>query len=714
MKKLSGLLLLTLLLSSVPFCFAIDPERLNIYYNNGITYLKDNKYSSAILEFKKVLRQRPYDLSVRKSLATAYIARSNYYKNSEKSYKKAINDLRSAVTYLKYWEETTDDSQKAIVQNAINDVEYLKRMYAPLKSEEATLQEAKNLRAGGEFAASLYEYNRLLSSKKYRETALTTASDIYKSLNNEKRALDFIRIATSENNGNGMLHFKYAVILEDIGNDDAAMDEYSRALKYANNNNALLDSLQNLWMARSVQNPKDSQALINLGAVLQKRNNLELAKAQYLKARQINPNDPVSLINLASVYTELKDYDNAIKVYDEMLLRNQGDLSARFYKAKLLEQKGQIQDAVKLYNEILTLKKDDENARNALNDLLSGLTGEKLESYLYQEAMNRPNDYDAQFKYAFEAHKNKKYLAAIEFYKKAIAINPKNPEPFINIAQIYMEQNENSKAQNAVLHGLSFLPDNLELKKMNDTLSKAGANELYQKGAELYNAKDYQGALSYYTKIPYQTPEILTVIGNCYMELGQNNLAKEYYSKVLQTNPNDQNALLMLANIAIDSKNNAEAKMYLNKVISIDPNNIDAKNILNALNEGEEGSLLDSAISMYENKNYQGSLSELEKLTLKNPKNAYAQYYKGLVLEELNQAEKALDAYKKSVAADPKFALGYYMAAVVLDTKEDYKSAVSYYEKFIQLKAAEGVEDEYSAYAKTRTAELKNYLSQLK
>src|SRR5699024_5030917 len=101
------------------------------------------------------------------------------------------------------------------------------------------------------------------------------------------------------------------------GNEDAAMDEYQKALEYSDNNKELLSQLQNMWMARSVQNANDAQALINLGAVLQKQNRFELAKQQYIKARQINPNDPVVLINLASVYTALNDYDNALKVYDE-------------------------------------------------------------------------------------------------------------------------------------------------------------------------------------------------------------------------------------------------------------------------------------------------------------------------------------------------------------------------------------------------------------
>ena len=710
LKKSASVLLFLLCLMQTPV-FADNYERVNIYYNNGINYFKDKKYSSSILEFKKVLRQRPYDITVQNALATAYLARAQYYIDSEKAYKKAINDLRSALVYLKFWGNTPDEDKLAVIKKAEDNLDYLKRMYAPLKTAEQIDKEAKALRAQGELAASIYEYTNLYKSSVYNKTAYSNASDIYKSLNNEKMAIECIRNALSIKRDDGMLHFKYALILDDIGNEDAAMDEYSRALEYSDKNKELQDSLLNLWMARSVQDSTDSQALINLGAVLQKKNEFELAKAQYLKARQLNPNDPVVLINLASVYTALNDYDNAIKTYDEILLKNEGDLSARFYKAKLYEKKGDIAAAVNGYKEILSLKKDDSNAQNALNSLLSNLSGEQLGGYLLNEANNNSSNYDAQFKYAYEMHKNKAYAPAIEYYKKAIAINPGKPEPFINLAQIFIIQNDYEKAKNVCAHGLSIMPDNKDLLTIKSNIEKANANNLYAKGVELYNAGDYENALNHYLKIQYQTPEILIMIANCYYELKNNSKALEYYDKVLSADTENENAMLMIANIMISTDNEQSAREYLNKILTINPNNIEAKNTLNALNEGAEAKMLDSAIVMYENKDYENALSMLNKITSKNPKNAYAYYYKGAIYEQMKNSEGAIKEYKNSISSDPDFSLSYYMLAVLSDTKEDYKSAVSYYEKFIQLKAKEGVEDEYSTYAKTRCKELKDYLA---
>ncbi len=712
MNKKAIILMLFLAFVAQPFVYADSSERTQIYYNNGVTYLKSKKYSSAIVEFKKVLRARPYDKTAQNALAMAYLSRAQYYKDSEKNYKKAICDLKSALTYFKYWNEAPDSSKAPIVQNASVTLQNLTKNYAPLNSAEAILGEAKILRSQGELAASIYTYTLLFENSKYQSEALRATSDIYKSLNNLKMAMENARQAISINPKDGMAHFKYAVILDDIDNEDAAIDEYSKALEYSDNNKELLSALQNLWMAKSVQNPKDSQSLINLGAILQKQNQLELARAQYIKARQINPNDPVALINLASVYTALGDYDSALRVYDDILLNNKGDLSARYYKGQLYEKKGDIASAMAQYKEILALNKNDEKASLALNNLLSNLNGDQLLGYLKNEAELKSQSYDAQFKYAFELHKNKKYEGAIVYYKKAIGLNPKNPEPFINLAQIFLAQNDVERAKNVIAHGLSMLPDNKDLSDLQDIVQKQAANDIYAKASEFYNAGNYQAALENYLKITYKTPELTTVIANCYYETGNLQKAIDLYKEVLVQEPKNESVMLVLGNILLNSGQEEEGKNYLNKILAQNPNNKEAKQTLDAFNSGKEGTLLDEAISLYENKKYNDSLALLDKIISINSKNAYAYYYKGAVYEDMGNLDNALAEYKKSISSDPNFALGYYMAAVALDNKENYKEASNYYDKYVELKNKEGVNDEFTQYAKARTKELKDYLSQ--
>ncbi len=110
----------TMVLASQNVYAAMDSDtltRFNEYYNNGVTLFKANKYSSAILEFKKVLRAKPYDNTVRNALITCYLARADYYINEQNEPKKAIIDFKNALFYMKYWGELPESQIGANVIN---------------------------------------------------------------------------------------------------------------------------------------------------------------------------------------------------------------------------------------------------------------------------------------------------------------------------------------------------------------------------------------------------------------------------------------------------------------------------------------------------------------------------------------------------------------------------------------------------------------------
>lgn len=707
-KKIYAVLFTMFLLSAqAGYCeTAADvKERYSIYYNNGASFLKSKEYNNAISEFKKVLRYAPYDNNVKNALYTAYIQRGEHFLAS-RQYKNAINDFKSALFYMKYWNDNNSDVVKAELTKVENNLASLLKKYEN-NNIDVKYQNAGKLRAGQEIAAAGYDFNTLKGSK-YGFSALNSLFDIYKSLNNQKMALDSIRAAVKLKPDDGAAHYKYALILDDIGNADAAVDEYSLALQ--NGDSATLERLKNLWIARSAKNPKDAEALINLGAIYQKQKQYDLAKAQYLKAQDLNPNNPVILTNIASLYLETNNYNGAIDIYNMMLQKNPKDVKPLFYKAEAYKKLNDNKNALLEYKKILAKEPGNEEAQNGVNSLISNLKGDELITYLKEDAQQNPKSYEKQFNLAYELHKNKNYEEAVTYYKKAIAINPKMAEPYINIVQIYRLQNDTAKANAAINHGLSNLPDNKELLSMKNDIQTEVASNLYNSATKYFNSGNYKEALGQYLKIQLQTPEVLYSIASCYFELDENEKAIEYFKKVLDKNPNDTKAMYFIANSYVNLQNTDAAIQYLNKILSIEPNNNDAKTALNSLKQGEEGKDLDTAISLFEKKQFNESLTLLNKIISKNPKNSYAYYYKGMILEENKNIDGAINEYKKGIDADKNFSLCYYMIAVALDNKEQYKDAVSYYEKYLSLKS--GVDDDYSKYVTSRLKELKDYLKE--
>ena len=58
----------------------------SIYYNNGLNFLKADKYSEAVTEFRKALRENPTDKSARIQLVNTYLERAQYYNNKAMDY----------------------------------------------------------------------------------------------------------------------------------------------------------------------------------------------------------------------------------------------------------------------------------------------------------------------------------------------------------------------------------------------------------------------------------------------------------------------------------------------------------------------------------------------------------------------------------------------------------------------------------------------------
>ena len=94
-----------------------DVQRYSAYYSNGMQYLKNQQFSSAINEFRKVLRFSPYDPTIQGALANAYLARAEYIRNTTKEVKKALVDYKSAYFYSKFWKDTPQSQSMASLSN---------------------------------------------------------------------------------------------------------------------------------------------------------------------------------------------------------------------------------------------------------------------------------------------------------------------------------------------------------------------------------------------------------------------------------------------------------------------------------------------------------------------------------------------------------------------------------------------------------------------
>ena len=710
-KKLIVSLALLLCLSAYPEeVTQQDVQRFSSYYSNGMEYLKNQQYSSAITEFRKVLRFSPYDPIVQGALANAYMARAQYYKDTTKEYKKALVDYKSVYFYTKLWSKNPDNSLLQMASSAKKEISDLEKKLQQPQDIDNRLLSAKTLRAQGELASSGYDYYQLLNGK-YSENAYMELTNIYKNLNNISIAIDYAKSTLDINQKNAKMHFLYGVMLDEAKNYEASMEQYNLALQYGDNSPELLEILENKWTQNIVNDPNNAQNYINLGAIYQKQGHFDSARIQYIKAMQMDSGDDTAYYNLASLYVAQNNIQGAIDTYNKLLMKHPNNIEIINYKAQLLYNAKRYDEALKQYELISSLDNNNKEAKDMAQDIIyNHFTGDKLVNYLGTLANNNPKSYEAQFNYALELHKNKKYITAIEYYKKAQNINPSKEETYINLAQIYLEQKDYNKAQDICERGLMMMPDNNDLKRYLTDSKNSLMNNDFELATKLYEQGKYKEAINKYQKIQDKTKEVNMAIASCYWELNDYNNANKYYLDVLSKEPNNKDALVNSAYAYFSLNDFNNAKSMAQKVLNIEKTNKEAQEIISNIEQKDVEDILNLAMEQYDKGEFNKAMTTIGKFLNKKPDDEYGLYYKALIFDELKKPKDAAWVYKTLIQKHPDFANAYYSLAVNLDNQENYKDAVSNYDKFINLSKEKS---DMKDFAISRSKELKEYLGQL-
>ena len=256
-------ILLSLLVISNP-AFADFKEHFDL----GTEYLSNYQYSGAITEFKNALRINYKDNSARIQIINAYLSRGQHYANTEKNWSSAADDYRSALFYMQMY-PTGDNAQ---VSSAIGPVtQNLNTCLNMLKFDRTALSrfnKAKELRAEGNFSAAAYEFSQSLGESSQVKSVYNQIGDIMKILGNEPKAVEYYRKAIAVDPSDIQLRLAYAKLLDKLGSEEAAVEEYNYILSKSNDNKDVLYALERIY--------KKKKNMMRHLSIIKKRNSLAL------------------------------------------------------------------------------------------------------------------------------------------------------------------------------------------------------------------------------------------------------------------------------------------------------------------------------------------------------------------------------------------------------------------------------------------------------
>ena len=678
------------------------------HFDLGQQYLTNFQYSGAITEFKSALRINYLDNSARIGLINSYLARGTYYANTENNYDKAADDYRAALFYLVYYPNANQvkNSSQAIVQVNSNLNKCLSSTNFD-KSAQNRFNKAKQLRAEGNFAAAGYEFNQTLSDTSLIKESFEQTGDIMKLLGNDTKAAEYYKKAVSVSPSDVNLRLSYAKILDKLGKEDEAIEQYNYILKRAEGSDKdMLYQLERIYKRKLDESPNDASLTSNLGAIMQKEGNFDEALRYYSKAEYLDPSNINARINVGTLYQQKGDYKTAITAYDSILIINPDNIEANIYKAQSLAKLGNEKEANEIYKKLLAKNPNDEFVQEQMVSMLKD-TMKPVQFAQYVKTNNPNNAKDIIYDYALELHKSNKISDAITLYNEVIQLDPNNSEYYVNLAIAQGQNGEYDKALGILNSANAKFPNNPQIASTIKSITVQSNDKKLEIAADFYNKKDYQNAINEYLKIQPATSETMLAVASSYQNLSDNDKAIEYYKEALNLAPANSDIAYYIAALYTEKEDFENAKTYAQKALALNKTNKDAKELLDSINSQIGAQNLDKAIALFDSENYTDSLNLLNQVLASDSKNAYALYYRGMIYDTQKKYNEAINDYKKSISLNPELLIANYLIGVDYDMLEKYKDAISYYKAFT---ATYSQEDDFSNYAKTRISELAPYV----
>lgn len=680
------------------------------HFDLGQNYMQNYQYSSAITEFKSALRINYLDNSARINLVNAYLARASEYGNKDGAWGKAADDFRSALFYLTYYpkNKTNIQNSAAVISQATQNLEVCLNATNFDRSAQNRFNTAKRLRAEGNFAAAAYEFNQALGSKELQKNSFEQIGDIMKLLGNEPKAAEYYKKAVSVDPADLNLRLTYAKILDNIGESDIALNEYSYVLeKSTTENSDILYTLEKTFAKKVKNTPNNGNLNANMGAILQKEGRFDEALTYYKQAEALDPSNINTRINVGTLYQQKGDYRTAIKAYESVLILYPNNVNANYYRAQCYDKLGDNKIAQEAYKKVIAL---DPNMGNVIKEQMVQNVKKTTSPQQFVEYVNtnladaNPSSY--LYDYAIELHKEGKIDNAIYMYQQAIKSNGSNPEMYVNLALAQAQGNDFDNALSTLQTAQAKFPKAKNIADTTKNISEMKTNNLITKAADYYNKKDYKKAISVYQSITPSTVETLLGTANCYQELGDKKNAIEYFKKAFSLKPMDSDIAYYIAVLYGEQEDYNSAKIYLQKAITLNKNNQQAVEYLASIEESDKSNLLNDAIALYDENRLDESLVKFNELLSKDKQNSYALYYRGMIYDTKEQRNEAIADLKQAYNLNKEFTICNYLIASDYDALGEYKDAYTYYTAYAN---SEVQDDEYKQYAKARAEELKEY-----
>ena len=278
------------------------------------------------------------------------------------------------------------------------------------------------------------------------------------------------------------------------------------------------------YIGDKAESDKTMQAILyDYAFKLHKDNKLNEAIKAYNLAIKTNPANVDAYVNSAICYAAKNDYKNAVNILE--IAKSKFPTNNNVLKALQDVQKDSL--SIELANAAKSFENKDYKTA--------------IQQYL---AIN-PATEDSLLGIAASYQSLENYDKAIEFYKKAMQISPKNAEIPYYIGYLYSEQQKWSEAEAYIKKSLALNPES-EAKKLLPYVIQNITLAQYNDAVELFEKNQFESALSKFNEVLKKESNndfAYYYRGLIYDELKKYNLAIEDYKKFISIHTTDDEFL---------------------------------------------------------------------------------------------------------------------------------------------------------------------------
>ena len=501
-----------------------DPDGFDPLLFSARLQLAQAQPGAAALELERLLRLYPQATRAQLLLAQACLANNDVA--------KAVGTLNQAITLEPDFADAILLLAQINIRNgnatpAIASLEPLARKYPQLVQAQLLLADAYRLQNRTRDALAIYE--PLQKAQPQNPQLPLLAGSAYQQLGDSAHARQAFNRALALAPDN-------RPALEQLLNLDLAETNYAGALQRVN--------------AELAKAPKESVLYLLQAKIFMEEKHPEQTEAALLKAIELDPQNESSYLLLAKMYFDTQQTPKALVQLEAALAKNTNDLSALMLEAVIYNASQKYQLAADTYEKVLAI---EPRSREAINNL----------AYLYSTRLI--NHLDRAYELAQQAHdldpynpatadtlgwvcyQRAAYPTAMALLKESAAKLPGEPEVQFHFGMASYMQCDEDSAQKAFALARQSTADFMGRDEMARCQAILAINPQTAGDAE-------RTLLEKRVAEKADDPIALARLSTIYQRAGKLDQTIAVNEKILQTNPNQLQALINLASLYPDAR----------------------------------------------------------------------------------------------------------------------------------------------------------------